>query len=170
MFLSVFNQLGIFSDFRVSFDCGATWSDWQPFANVDQLQLPCGDGAKSISLQFKDADGNQSPVVAITVYLDTHGPCTVAPLAAHARTGKAALIRFRVRDALSPKANVTVRVRNRHGKLIKVVKLGERRTNRLLSARFTCNLRRGTYRFTVLARDLAGNRQSRVGANRLIVR
>ena len=58
MFLSVFNQLGIFSDFRVSFDGGANWSDWQPFADVDQLQLPCGDGAKSISLQFEDADGN----------------------------------------------------------------------------------------------------------------
>ncbi len=170
MFLSVFNQMGIFSDFRVSFDGGATWSDWQPFADVDQLQLPCGDGAKSISLQFEDADGNVTPVVAITVYLDTHGPTTVAPVVAHARAGKTALIRFKVKDALSPKASVTVRLRNRAGKLIRVIRLGERRTNRLLGAKFACNLRRGTYRFTVLARDLAGNAQVKAGTNRLIVR
>ena len=170
MFLSVFNQMGVFSDFRVSFDGGATWSDWQAFADVDQLQLPGGDGAKTISLQFEDADGNQTPVISITVYLDTHGPTTVAPVVSHARTGKVALIRFKVKDALSPKANVTVRLRNRHGKLVRVIRLGERRTNRLLSARFTCNLRRGTYRFAVLAKDLAGNKQVKAGMNRLIVR
>ena len=170
MFLSVFNQMGIFSDFRVSFDGGATWSDWQPFADVDQFQLPCGDGAKSISLQFEDADGNQTPVIAITVYLDTHGPTTVAPAASYARAGKTALIRFKVKDALSPKASVTIRVRNRAGKLIRVIKLGLRPTNRLVGAKFACNLRHGAYRFTVAATDLAGNKQVKAGGNRLVVR
>ena len=119
---------------------------------------------------IEDADGNQTPVVSITVRLDTHGPTTVAPAASYARTGKTALVRFKVKDAMSPKARVTVTVRTRGGKLIRVIKLGQRPTNRLLGAKFACNLRRGTYRFTVLATDLAGNKQVKAGANRLIVR
>ena len=74
LFLSVFDRMGVFSDFRVSFNGGATWSNWQPFSGIDQLQLPNGDGTKTISLQFEDADGNRTPVVAVTVYLDTHDP------------------------------------------------------------------------------------------------
>ena len=169
LFLSVFDQMGVFSEFRVSFNGGATWSDWQPFSGIDQLQLPCGDGAKTISLQFEDADGNQTPVVSVTVHLDTHGPVTAAPLASHARVGERVLIRFRVRDALSPKATVTLRVRTHAGKLLRTVRLGQRPTNRLLGIRIA-RLHRGSYRFSVYATDLAGNHQARIGSNRLVVR
>ena len=169
LFLSVFDQMGVFSDFRVSFNGGATWSEWQPFSGIDQLQLPCGDGAKTISLQFRDADGGETPVIAVTVYLDTHGPVTGAPLASHAHAGRSVLLHFRVSDRLSPKATVTLRVHNRAGKLVRTVRLGQRATNRLLGTRIA-KLARGSYHFSVLATDLAGNHQVKVGGNRLIVR
>ena len=168
LFLSVFNQLGIFSDFRVSFDNGQTWSDWQSFAGIDQLQLPGGDGTKTISLQFKDADGNVWPqTVTITVHLDTHGPTTAAR-AALVGCGKRAIVRFRVKDATSPRASVSIKIRTRAGRLVRTVRLGRRWTNHGLFASLG-RFHRGAYRFTVYATDLAGNHQARAGSNTLVV-
>ncbi len=169
LFLSVFNQLGIFSDYRVSFDGGQNWSAWQSFSGIDQLQLPSGDGTKTISLQFEDADGNVWPqTVTITVHLDTHGPTTTAR-AAVAACGRRALVHFRVKDATSPRASVTIKVRTRSGRLVRTVSLGRRATNRALRASLG-HLHRGVYHFTVYATDLAGNHQVKAGSNRLVVR
>ena len=44
------------------------------------------------------------------------------------------------------------------------MRLGQRPTNKLLVARFRCTLRRGTYRYRVLASDLAGNPQTKTGS------
>jgi beta propeller repeat protein len=170
LFLSVFDQFGVFSDVRFSFDGGTTWTDWQPFADVDQVQLPEGDGPKTISFQFKDEAGNETPVITITVYLDTCGPTTVTPMVGHATRGGTGLIRFKVKDALSPKADVTIQVRNHAGKVVKVMKLSKAPTNRVLAKKWSCHLRRGTYRYRVLATDLAGNHQVKAGSNRLLVR
>jgi beta propeller repeat protein len=169
LFLSVFNQLGIFSDFRVSFDNGQTWSDWQPFSGIDQLQLPSGDGTKTISLQFEDADGNVWPqTVTITVHLDTQGPTTAAR-AAVALCGRSAVVHFRVSDKTSPRASVTIKVHTRSGRLVRTIHLGRRTTNRALGATLG-RLHRGVYRYTVYATDLAGNHQVKAGSNRLVVR
>jgi beta propeller repeat protein len=170
LFLSVFHDLGIFTDVRFSLDNGATWTEWQPYENVDELQLPDGDGAKTISIQFKTEDGTETPVIALTVYVDSHGPKTVAPVAAHATRGGSGLIRFQVKDALSPKADVSVQIRDHAGKVVKVVHFGKLPTNRPLARKWTCHLRRGTYHYRVLATDLAGNHQTKVGVNTLIVR
>ena len=42
--------------------------------------------------------------------------------------------------------------------------------NRLLSARFRCQLAAGSYTFSVLATDTAGNPQSSIGSNKLKVK
>ena len=44
------------------------------------------------------------------------------------------------------------------------------KTGVLLTSRFVCKLRHGTYHFSVYATDAAGNIQSQVGWNRLTVR
>ena len=79
------------------------------------------------------------------------------------------LLHFLIRDALSPQATVTLRVHNRAGKLVRTIRLGKRPTNRLLGTRIA-SLHRGTYHFSVLATDLAGNHQRKVGGNRITVR
>jgi beta propeller repeat protein len=169
LFLSVFKQLGVFSDYRYSFDGGATWSDWQPFDDIDQVKLPDGDGPKTISLQFRTESGTETPVVSFTVYLDTHGPAASA-CDASAHRGRTATLRYVVKDRLSPKAHVTLRVRNARGAVVRTIDAGTRATGRLVATRFACTLRRGTYRVSVLATDLAGNHQVRVGRSLLTVR
>jgi beta propeller repeat protein len=169
LFLSVFQQLGVFTDYRYSFDGGATWSDWQPFDDIERVKLPDGDGPKTISLQFRDETGTETPVISFTVFLDTHGPAASA-CDATAHKGGTATLRYEVKDRLSPKAHVTLRIRNARGALVKTIDAGTRATGKLVATRFACTLRRGTYRVSVLARDLAGNRQVRVGRSLLTVR
>jgi len=170
LFLSVFDQLGIFSDVRFSFDGGTTWTDWQAFDDVDQLQLPAGDGVKAISVQFRDGEGGVTPVITFSVCLDSHGPTTQAPAVVSVKRGHTGLVRFQVKDGLSPRAAVTIAIRNRAGTCVKLIRMSSRPTNTAQVRRFTCKLKRGTYRYTVLATDLAGNRQVKAGSNRLLVR
>jgi hypothetical protein len=61
-------------------------------------------------------------------------------------------------------------IRNRSGKVVKRLHLGARPVNTALTARFTCKLRAGTYRFSVRATDAAGNPQSAAASQRLTVR
>lgn len=83
---------------------------------------------------------------------DTAGPRTFATRSATVRKGKSAALYYRVTDDVSASAAVTIRVRTRSGALKKT-------------------LARGSYRFTVDARDLAGNAaQTPLGSNKLTVR
>jgi len=48
--------------------------------------------------------------------------------------------------------------------------VGRSSVNETLSAGFTCRLAAGKYRFSVYARDAAGNSQATIGSNKLTVR
>jgi hypothetical protein len=52
---------------------------------------------------------------------------------------------------------------------VKTIKLGTKKVNTAYSVRFTCKLPKGSYRFYVSGKDVAGN-VARVGSNRLTVR
>ena len=65
---------------------------------------------------------------------------------------------------------MTIQVRNRAGKVVKVMRFNNASTNKLLARKWTCHLRRGSYRYRVLATYLAGNHQVKAGSNRLLVR
>ncbi len=159
------------SDLLVS---GAPWSDWQAFAHSAPLTLPPGDGRKTISVQYwayvASKFATVSPVVQLKVTLDTGRPVPMAPYVAYGRSGGYVGLAYKVKDALSPTATVTIRVRWLGGTLAKVLKVGQQRTNRLLVHRFHCLLPRGAYEFFVYARDLAGNRQLKAASNVLVVR
>ena len=79
------------------------------------------------------------------------------------RKGRTATLRYRVNDALSPKAKVTIRIRKLSGRLVKSLPVVTRTTNAATSSRFTCGLAKGRYRFYIEAKDLAGNKQSSEG-------
>ena len=87
------------------------------------------------------------------------------------RRGRKASLRYTVKDARSPQARVTLRIRDGRGRVVKRRALGWRSTGPAAHVfSFRCRLPRGRYRVEALAVDRSGNRQSRMVAGRLIVR
>jgi hypothetical protein len=81
-----------------------------------------------------------------------------------------ATLKYRVDDALSAKAKVTIKVKTLSGSTVRTLDLGWKYTGKLLSAKLSCDLAPKTYRFYVYAKDLAGNPQRQVGVNTLTVK
>jgi hypothetical protein len=125
-----------------------------------------------VHLRAQGDDGIWGPVKTYAVRIDTQRPTTKAPYAASVTRGRTAYLKYKVVDA-TPNAGwatVTIKIRNSHGHLVKSLNLGKKTVNKLLSTRFTCTLAKGTYKFSVYAKDAAGNSQSKVGSNKLTVR
>ncbi|MBU6335160.1 MAG: hypothetical protein KGS47_12280 [Chloroflexi bacterium] len=55
---------------RFSDDGGTTWSAWQAYASPLNYTLPAGDGAKTVTVQFRDAVGNLSATASDSITLD----------------------------------------------------------------------------------------------------
>ena len=102
---------------------------------------------------------------------DTLGPQTQAPRASSVRKGKTATLYYLTTDDQSASATVTIRIATPGGKVKKTLALGLQPTGQERYARFTCALARGNYRFTVDARDQAGNAaETPLGSNTLTVK
>ena len=79
-------------------------------------------------------------------------------------------LRYQVTDALSPRAtHVRIIVRNRKGTVVKRLGLPDAPIATWRSAKWTPRVR-GTYKYFVFAKDESGNRQTTVGAARIMVR
>jgi hypothetical protein len=108
------------------------------------------------------AGASLGPVSSQRLLIDTSRPLPVAR-ASSAQTGEWASLRFRIRDAHpgSPTAVVKIKI-YRNGRFLELLKC-RRKVNVEASLRFLCKLRKGPYRFYVLAIDQAGNHQQFVG-------
>lgn len=102
-------------------------------------------------------------------WLDQTRPDTRAPYAASAHHGGTAKLRYRVGDVDSPLCNVTIRIRDAGGTVVKTLRLGYRRAGHLNVASFRCTLPAGSYRFRVNALDAGHNGQLHTGVNTLTV-
>jgi hypothetical protein len=147
---------------------------WTP-GNQLTIDAPAdhsNDGVHTIAYRSTDKIGNVEAVRTAQVKIDTAAPVTAAPKPASVRRGSTATLTYRVADALpnGGKAKVTIVMRTLGGKSVRSMALGLRPVNRTLTYRFVCNAARRTYRFFVYATDLAGNRQSVTGYNKLVVR
>lgn len=92
--------------------------------------------------------------------------------AASVKRGGTVSIRFKIKDP-APNAgwaSLTVKVRKLNGKLVGTYKSARVDVNKALSLPVHCTLPRGRYRFSVCAKDAAGNAQSKAGSNLLTVR
>ena len=129
-------------------------------------------GAHTITYYATDAAGNAEAAHSLTVNMDTYRPATRAPRAAVAKRFRKAALKYEVRDATpnAGTADVVITIKNRRGRVVKKLHLGAQPVNTALTARFTCSLRPGTYRFSVRARDAAGNTQVNIAAQKLTVR
>jgi hypothetical protein len=65
---------------------------------------------------------------------------------------------------------VTIEIKNRAGKVVKAIRIARSAVNRRHICCYACGLPKGRYRFCVFAIDSGGNRQVRIGGNRLTVR
>ena len=130
------------------------------------------DGVWYFHLRAVGDDGIWGPVSTSAVRIDTKPPTTSAPTPCRVRRGAVAKLSFEVGDA-EPNggwATVTIKIRDSRGRVVKSLKVGRSSVNEELSASFTCKLAVGKYTFSVYARDAAGNSQSRIGSNKLIVK
>jgi hypothetical protein len=117
-----------------------------------------------------DGFGSWGPAATAAVRIDTHRPTTTARRAVVVR-GHIASLRCGVSDArpCAGWAAVKVCVRNSRGKIVHRLTYSHKPTGWFL-AKFRCKLAKGVYRYYVSATDAAGNRQSKLGWNRLIVK
>ncbi len=122
-----------------------------------------GDG----EAMFRTQDGGATWSV---VTVDVVGPVTQAPKATAVRRGAKATLRYRVQDARSATATVTVKIRACGGRLVRTLACGTRAVGVSHARSFVCRLPRGSYRFFVHARDESGNPQRVTGSNKLVVR
>jgi hypothetical protein len=128
------------------------------------------DGVHTVFFRSVDNAGNQEVAKSRKVRIDTKGPACAALTTASAVQNSYATLRYRVSDARSSKAKVVIKVRNARGRTVKSIALGSRFTGRKLSYRLKCSFSPGAYRYAVYATDLAGNKQVKVGVNRLTIR
>jgi photosystem II stability/assembly factor-like uncharacterized protein len=134
------------------------------------------DGPHTLVYAATDDRGTVASDQTLKVNIDTRKPTTRAPYAAGAARGHTAALKYRVLDPApnGGTATVTIKAKGPTGKLVKTLKLGARPVNTLasLAAKFEVPLtwRAGTYRFFVYATDKAGNRQSNVASNKLVVK
>ena len=133
------------------------------------------DGVYRVAVVYRDDSGlprptSEAPQATATVKLDRGRPLTRAPSSATTVAGGTATLRFRVDDAMSPSARVTITVKTLRGATKKTLTPGWVKTGKLLVTRFACRLAPGAYRFFVSARDRAGWTDLSSASNRLIVR
>ncbi len=127
-----------------------------------------GNGVHRLTYRAVDDVGNAESPRTATVRVDTGRPATHALSKARVRKGRRAILRFSATD-VTPRAAFTVRV-YRGRKPVKTIHVGRRATNTPQKYSWACRLARGTYTWKVYATDLAGNRQGRIGSQRLVVR
>ena len=122
----------------------------------------------------------RSPVhradVCLKVFAGTPTPDLVKPVtralaAVKVTRGRYATLRYRVNDSTpNDKEKVTVKIRNRAGRVVKSLALGWHAPNVALSVRYHCLLARGAYHFYVYATDRWGNLQTSIGHAALTVK
>ena len=154
-----------------SLNDGATWT------KGTSLTIPApadhsNDGAHKIVYRSVDNVGNVEAKRLCRVLIDTRHPVAVANWRASAVPGHTASLLYYIGDPRPgpPTTTVTIRVRTASSdRLVKKLVEREVPVDVRLAAHFVCRLPRGHYRFFVYVTDGAGNSQSRVASNELLV-
>jgi len=135
-----------------------------------QVVLPASPNAThTLTYQATDLAGNVSADQNLSVHIDTVGPTTIAKLAS-GHKGKAIALKCWVSDTSSPRAtSVTLTIRNSHKKVVKTFKLQTKKVSAWYAVKWRPKVR-GTYRYTVTAKDLAGNKQTKAGSAKITVK
>jgi hypothetical protein len=129
------------------------------------------DGAHLVEFRALDAAGTVEEWRSVTVKIDTRPPSVTLLHAVGAMRSSTAIVDYRVDDETpgAGAADVTYSVKLMSGRSIKTFVLRDRAVGSELSAKFWCDLPRGSYRIHLTARDLAGNEAVAGVDTRLVV-
>jgi LmbE family N-acetylglucosaminyl deacetylase len=130
------------------------------------------DGLHAVAYSAQDAAGNWEATKTLEVGIDTRKPTPKAAAKASVKRSKMATIKFQITDAApnGGSAEVTIKVKSLRGKTLKAFNLKNVAVNAPQKYQFRCYLEKGSYRFSVYATDAAGNQQSRIASNMLVVK
>jgi hypothetical protein len=134
------------------------------------VSVPASPNARhTLTYRATDVATNTCADQTVSFTIDTTGPVT-AGKAASGRRSRAIALRYRLADNLSPQATaVKVVVKNARGKKVASFSAGRRNTATWYSVKWKPKVK-GTYRYYVYGKDLAGNAQSKVGSAKVVVR
>jgi cytochrome c len=140
-------------------------------AATADVAVPASAGTHTIAYHATDVAGNAEAEKTFTVNVDTSKPMTSASAASVVK-GRKATLKYRIADVApnAGTATVVIKIKNRSGKVVTTIKAGSKAVNTALSAKFTCKLAKGTYKYYVYATDVAGNAQSKAGSAKLTVK
>jgi hypothetical protein len=137
------------------------------------MDSPLAPGPHKLKFWAQDINGNVEAQQTVTFEIveDTVKPTTSAWAVAALR-GRVATLKYRVNDPEPTKgtAAVSIKIKNRAGKVVKTLSAGTKSVNAPLTKKFRCGLAKGTYRYYVYATDASGNAQSKIGSARLTVK
>lgn len=75
--LSAADNSGVVAGMRFS-NAGTNWSDWEPFGASKAWTLSAGNGAKTVSAQFRDSASNTSANASASIQLDSTPPPVIS--------------------------------------------------------------------------------------------
>jgi len=135
-----------------------------------QVVLPSRpDAAHTLVCHATDEVGNESEEARYIVTVDGAGPVTVAKPVTGV-LGAMLPLEYRVSDALSPRATgVALVVRDSRGTVVDRIVVGAVPTGQWQTVVWRPTTR-GVFTYTVVARDLAGNREAAARPARIVVR
>jgi lysophospholipase L1-like esterase len=152
-------------------DAAGAWGAWRPWAALTSLWLDDYQGQHVVEAEYR-LDGGEPVNVSDRVFVDSVRPRPRVLRPAAARRGRRATLRYEVRDAepCGPTSTAVIRVESSSGRVVKALVRRRVPVNAPASASFTCGLPKGRYRWTVSARDTAGNLARTPASGRLTVR
>jgi hypothetical protein len=150
---------------------GGGWQTGTQVTIVADLVNHTTDGVHTIAYRSADNAGNVGAIQTASVSIDTTAPVALAPLFTaiysagppRITVGQTACLFSQANDAKtgSGTADVTIKIRNSKGTLVKTVRLADAQVNTMLYPVFKWTMAAGAYTYTVTATDAAGNVQSR---------
>jgi hypothetical protein len=128
------------------------------------------EGSYAVMATAVSGAGVVSPQATAAVKIDKTGPVT-STKAASGRKGLVIRLRYRAVDTMSPQVkSIRVVIRNSKGKVVRTLRPTAAKNTATWYAIKWRPKYRGTYRYSVYAKDLAGNAQSKRISSRIIVR
>ena len=147
--------------------CGATQDTYTVQDDDQGYCLACQVTAINCAGSSCPATSNSVQVQAPPTNIS---PPVVSGKTVSGKKGHAIKLKYRITDKLSPEATaVTLTVRSAKGKLIKRFELGTKATKVWLSVKWTPKAK-GSYSYSITAKDLAGNKQTKASSAKIMVK
>lgn len=151
-------------------DVPGSWSEWRPYVAQSNVWLDDTQGEHLVQAEYRS--GGETVSTSDTIFLDTVRPTPRVRRNAAVRRGGRAALRYQVDDAepCGPTSTVTIQLRTTSGRVLRSWVQRLVPVNEPAAVSFACRLPRGSYRWTVRARDTAGNADAGAAVGRLTVR